>query len=557
MNAQPRNEADVLIVGAGPTGLTAANVLARGGVGFRIVDAKAGPTEESRALWVQPRTIEYWDKVGLARRALDRGQTMTDIHLLIDGEPSGSIAFGGQGEERTPYPFGLVLEQSKSERLLLEGLEEAGGRVEWNTELTGLSQDGGGATAVLNRADGTEETVRASWVVGADGARSAVRNSLGLELEGETYDDGFFLADVDMEWDKGHEDLYLDLTDDGFLAFFPMQGEGRFRIIGSLTPDLKAKHDRHEEVGLEDIRAIVEGESGVAARLTGSRWVTTYRIHRRMVDRFREGRAFIAGDAAHIHSPAGGQGMNTGIADGYNLAWKLAAVVKGEAGPRLLDSYEAERLPVARRVLSVTDRLFSLEVTDNPLLKKFRTVLMPGLLNLTRRSRAVGGLLFGIISQVRVGYRGSPIVADGGGFGRKAPKPGDRAPYGLLEDGTSLYDVLRGTGHHALLFDGLGGFGGPPAGSRGEVSDLLGRYRAPFEVHVVGAKNRGLHELYGAKGPSVFLIRPDGHVAYRGPLSDAFCLERYLDGLFAKESAEPPATGSRVREAPLGDPVPR
>ncbi len=394
-------------------------------------------------------------------------------------------------------------------------------------------------------------------MIGADGARSVVRESLGLSLEGETYDDGFFLADVDMEWDKGHEDLYLDLTNDGFLAFFPMQGEGRFRVIGSLTQSLKAKHDRREDVGLEDIRPIVEEESGVGARLTGSRWVTTYRIHRRMANSFREGRVFLAGDAAHIHSPAGGQGMNTGIADGYNLAWKLAAVVKGDAKPRLLDSYEAERLPVARRVLAVTDRLFSLEVTDNPLLKRFRTVLMPGLLNLTERSRAVGGLLFGIISQVRVNYRGSPVVADGGGFGRKAPRPGDRAPYGLLEDGTSLYDLLRRPGHHLLLFEGTRGGTGHGTAQK-EVSARLDRYGLPVEIHRIPTGEQKLHEAYGARRPSAFLIRPDGYVAYRGPRSDAFRLERYLDGLFVRGDADLPATAATKREsAPVAGPARR
>ncbi len=532
-----KSEINVLVVGAGPTGLTVANILAQAGVDFRLIDKKAGPTNESRAVVIQPRTVEYWDKIGLAKSALDEGQTATDVNLLVEGQPSGKLVLGGLQETRTPYPFELVLEQNKTERLLIEGLEEAGGQVEWKTELLELHHSDEGAMVVLGHPDGSKETVAVGWVVAADGAHSPVRNALGLRFGGRTYDHGFFLADVDIEWPFGHGDLYIDVVKNGFFAFFPMRGERRYRLLGKLTPELWAKHDRGEQLNLDDIRAVLEQKnSGVGATLESSRWISTYRVHSRMTERFRSGRVFLAGDAAHIHSPAASQGMNTGIGDAFNLTWKLASVVKGEARPELLTSYEAERMPVARYVLDLTDKIFTLQTTENRLMQLFRMNLLPHLLNLTTRSQRVNRFVFGGISQIRTGYRGSPAV--GGSAGNGAVRPGDRAPHGLFEDGSSLYKLLRGTGHHLLLFEGLRE---DPAGleaTREAIEGLLDRYAAPVSVHPIPTENRELHKRYAAKTSSLFLVRPDGHIAYQGSATDIASLKMYLDRLFTRRGTQ-------------------
>ena len=543
-------ETDVLVVGAGPTGLMAANVLAREGVNFRILDKKAGPTDESRALFVLPRTLEYWQKLGLAEIAVEKSQPTTEIRLMVDGEPYGSLALGRGDEDKMPYPFSLVYEQSKSERLLYGGLQDAGGRVEWETELLELSQTEEEATAVLRHPNGLEETVTAGWVIGADGASSPVRHAVGLGFEGDTYEQGFFLADVDMGWYFGHEDLFLNLTGGaGSIAIFPMRGEGQFRIVGGIPPEFRDKVNSGKELVLEDIRRVVE-RSGVEARLTGSRWIATYQLHSRIIERFRVDRVFLTGDSAHLHSPAGGQGMNTGIGDAFNLGWKLALVVKGQAHESLLDSYEPERMPVARSVLKITDRTFNVEVgSDNWLLEWLRMTLVPPLLSLTGRSRRFSSMVFGFISQIRISYRESPGVAASSGNG--PVQPGDRTPYGLFADGTSLYDLLRGTGYHLLLFEGKEPDPTRLEAIHEEIKELFGRYGVPVNVHQIAAENESLHERYGAKTPSLFLIRPDGHIAYRDSGADIVGLKIYLDLLFVRRvSQEEVSTGSR-QEQPL------
>lgn len=528
-SAQP----DVLIVGAGPTGLTAAGVLAALGTRTRVVDAGDGPTVESRALIVQARTLELWDKQGLAAQAVRDGTRLGAVAVLREGAPPDGgtplLDLHAVGGDATPFPFLLIHEQSRTERLLSEHLRSVGGDVEWQTRAGALRQHGEHVEVELHH-EGGRELVRPRWVIGADGAGSVVRHALGLAFDGGTYEQAFFLADVDLDGDLPRDRVTLARTGGGVMAFLPMSDEGdtarSVRILGTLTPEMAGR----EPLDVTDVQRAVDVHSGLRARIADARWIATYRLHHRMAPRLRVGRTFLAGDAAHVHSPVGGQGMNTGIQDAYNLAWKLGLVVSGAARPHLLDSYEAERLPVARALLQSTDRGFALLVSRGRLGRWLERPLFA----LVPRALALPGLrrrIFRLVSQIGVGYEASPAVA-----GSTAPRaaPGARAPHARFAHGpragTSILAVLGGTAHHLLLFPGARGAADLVATS---LEPLLAELGVRIEVHVIEAEEIGLRDAYAAIRPTMILVRPDGHVAWRGALHDIRTLTGYLAAWYA------------------------
>ena len=543
---------DVLIIGAGPTGLTAANVLARNEVDFRIIDKIDGPAEESRALVIHAKILELFDKLGLADRAVEDGQRMGAAELLREGKSVGKLSFfedGREQEQRTPYPMALIYEQHKTERLLIQGLEEAVKRVEWNTELLQLSQTSGGVRATVRHSDGDGETIEAGWVVGADGASSPVRHSLELDFEGDTYEQTLFLADMEMDWEGGNQRVYIDFTRTSFYGLFPMPGDRRFRLIGNVTEDLEGK----EEITAEDVQRTLDEHSGLRTKITALNWSSIYRTHRRMTERFRVERVFLAGDAAHIHSPAGGQGMNTGIGDAYNLGWKLALVVKGHAHDSLLDSYEAERMPFARAILNGSDRGFSL-VGDatNSITQRLKVFIAPPLFWIVSQVPTLRRRAFWFISQLWTNYEESPAV-EHSEPSKRGPKAGERAPYGFFEvgpdPGKSIFELLRGPDHHLLLFEGEKPDPVKLDVTREEIQSLLYRYAASVSIEPVSSGNRKLHKSYGAKESRLFLVRPDGHIAYSGKTSDLVGLRMYLDRVLVENPNEPTRTMIAERSA--------
>lgn len=512
-------ETDVLIVGAGPTGLMLANQLARRNVRAMIIDKNPGPSTQTKALGVQARTLEIYAHLGIAEDAVKRGARATGANMWAGGRRMARVPLGEIGREISPYPFLLILGQDENERLLAEALRRFNVAPQWNTELIHLEQTEDHVTATLKHPDGATRAVTAGWVAGCDGAHSAVRRLSGIAFPGAPYDHVFFIADTRMTGPMVPGELNVYLWEDGFHLFFPMPGADHWRVVGIVPPALRARTDLEFDAVVPSIRQ----EAGLAVSIQSCDWFSTYRIHHRRAERFRNGRCFLLGDAAHIHSPVGAQGMNTGLQDAYNLGWKLALVASGRADGRLLDSFEAERIPVAERLLHTTDRLFALVVSDRRLAALIRTRVAARVLAVAMRIDRVRKLAFRTISQTGIHYRNSPLTQSPTGWPPDAPRAGDRFPWlrlkrsadGPIEDGFAMLDDTR---FNLVLI-------GQPAAA-GELANHAGLVR----VHEVPGHPVNAEALRRARieSPSFFLLRPDGHIGLAGTRFDGAAVNRYL-----------------------------
>jgi 2-polyprenyl-6-methoxyphenol hydroxylase-like FAD-dependent oxidoreductase len=505
---------DVIIVGAGPTGLALASQLMRYGIDFVIFDQKETTTPFSKAIGVQARTLEIYEQIGLADPLLAAGAKAEKARLVEGGEVRGEIELADLGEGLSPYPFMLIVEQGIHEKILYEHLRAAGRDVRWRTALENFSQDANGVTAGVRTAGGAPETIEAKFLVGCDGAKSFVRHALGLTFEGSTFERLFYVADVEIDWEFSHDALHVCLAQNTITAFFPMPGEKHWRIVGTFPEN----HDKDEgDILYEEIERQIIADTELKLDITSVKWFSVYRVHSRRVNKFGLKRCFVAGDAAHIHTPAGAQGMNTGIQDGYNLAWKLALVLRGKAGLKLLETYDEERSANAKRLLQTTDRVFDFGASEEPALAFFRTRIFPHIANFVLHFDAVKKFIFPLVSQIGINYRASSLSRSSGVFKIRA---GDRMPY-FTVDGASVYEKLKAPRFHLLtFFDG--------ENRPGDLTPILGTDLVDYHEFNLFPH---IAKMFGKKQTFTVLLRPDNYIGLITEENSAEELSKYLNQL--------------------------
>jgi 2-polyprenyl-6-methoxyphenol hydroxylase-like FAD-dependent oxidoreductase len=495
----------VLIVGAGPTGLVLALSLARRTVPVRIISEAGGPGKFSRAMAVQARTLEFYDQFGFADEVIRQGIPVDRIHLRQGGGSTPghevvSVSFKDLGEGLSPYPFPLAYPQDDHERFLIGKLKDCGVGIEWSSALTGFTQDASGVHAVVKQ-DGHDVEIDANYICGCDGAHSCVRESQGIGFRGGTYQQLFYVADVKIA--SGFQrDLYLNLGEHILTLMFPVRLSGMQRLIGLVPPEMSAR----EELTFEDLRR--EQEELLDIRVTEVNWFSTYRVHHRVASRFRAGRAFLLGDAGHIHSPVGGQGMNTGIGDAVNLGWKLAQVLGERADAALLDSYEQERIGFAQALVSTTDRAFTPLVAEGVVGEFTRKILAPLFMTVMTRFALSRHAAFRVISQTRIHYADSPLSEGKAG----EVEGGDRLPW-VRSAGN--FAPLRSLDWQVHVY--------------GEIEDRFRSACRDLDLPVHGFVWTHDADKGGMKRDAAYLVRPDGYVAFACPEQDALRLRRFID----------------------------
>jgi 2-polyprenyl-6-methoxyphenol hydroxylase-like FAD-dependent oxidoreductase len=491
---------DALIIGAGPVGLTMAIELARYGVTVRLVDKASRRSDQSKALVLWSRSLELLERSGVSKPLVDAGYKVATVNVMTDKQSITHFTFDGLP---TAYPYGLMIPQNETERILEEFVNGLGVKVEREVELMSLSDTGDKVVATLRRGDASEETVETGWLIGCDGAHSTVRHLLGMEFHGETLPIDWLLADIHLEGVARAPEINVVWHPDGLLATFPIE-ENRYRIIANVGRAEDAPVHAGDPT-LADVQEILDQRFPGGVRAADPVWLSRFRINERKVADYRSGRVFLAGDAAHVHSPAGGQGMNTGMQDAFNLAWKLAMVVRGETAENLLGTYSPERSPIAEAVLKATGRMTSMVTMENKLGQSLRNRTAAFILGLAPVRKFVAN----VASEISLGYPDSPLNAK---KNHLEPAPGERAPIRASEPAVGAGDAPR-----FAIFAQADGI---PAGLLERFADLV---------------EPALREPYNPDG--LWVVRPDGYAALAARRGDWDSVTSYLEGLAAKGSA--------------------
>ena len=521
------NHIPVLIVGAGPTGLTMACELARRGIQFRIIDKKPERTLTSNAVGMQPRTIELLDQMGIVNQFLKEGNFCSAAHMHVKGKTLGRISFN---QIDSFYKFVLMIPQSETERLLTDRLAEFDKDVERALELIDLRQENNSVLSTIKDSEGNTETVTSDWLIGCDGANSMIRQKSGIVFLGKDLPEQFVVADAQMDSFQSNIELQVYFNKGTLLGIFPLSSN-KYRIVANI-------HQSHpRKIFIEkEIKEIINERSYGDYSVNAVSWISPFWIHSKIVNNMRSGAIFLAGDAAHIHSPAGGQGMNTGIQDAYNLAWKLSLVINGHANPTLLNSYHDERYPIVSKIVQRTELFTKAALFENPFLINLRNFVLKILF---RQPRFVKKISM-IVTQLATQYKNSPMIDYQQSISRKSPRPGERAPDAMITPTSRLFSYLRDTGHPILLF----------SGQKAEEDQLIKikqlqlwlnqTYPELVKTYIISKQkiddsdntiidiDNKIHQKYQVKGEAIYIIRPDNYIAYCANKIDQNSIQQFF-----------------------------
>jgi 3-(3-hydroxy-phenyl)propionate hydroxylase len=528
---------DALVVGAGPVGLSMAAALVAQGLRVRIIDSAADRAQESRAIGIQARTLEVLEIAGAVDEFLELGHRLHGVNLY--GEAGSEVGHLDFGHIPSRYPFILALPQSETERILGDHLRSNGLEIERQTTLTGFEQSEFAVSVRITLPDGRPEELSAGWLLGCDGARSKVREALGLQFTGKTFDLHFLLGDLHAESALSEDQAHIFGRPEGLLAFFPL-GKGRYRLVADNPPEpLRTE----KKPTLSEWQKIADRRSGASMKLSDLGWTTYFRVNSRMVQRLRRGRVFVLGDAAHIHSPALAQGMNTGIQDAWNLGWKLALVQRCLAQPAILDSFERERLPIEHNVLKMTEFTQNIITAEKPINRLLRDKLLPVLSGINAFQRTATKT----VSETAIEYRASPVVEEH--YAPNGPHAGDFAPGSLVaradKNGKFALTRLFGRGHTLFCLTTLGSWQDGFQTIK-PIFELIQKQYGQIITPYFILPNETLTALPGVEvlvdvdgqvardyaASVLYLIRPDGYIAIRCLAAKQNLLQAYMDKYF-------------------------
>lgn len=557
---------DVLVCGAGPTGLIAANLLRRSGLSVRIIEKRLEAARESRAFAVQARTLELLQSIGLSDEHVANGVMTTAVELHVRGKWRGGLNADLAAANDTPFPYILMIPQWQTEAILIDDLAKLGITVERGVELQNVEQSEDRVVSTIVDADGALQSITSTYVIGADGARSTVRDAAGLEFTGGTYPQSFLLADCKVDWPLDHQKFRVFINGRRIGLFLPLDGKSVSRVMATdlFDPTSDGNAQTGLELNVDEMQEALIEAAGFPLKLSDPIWVTKYKSHHKAVNSYRAGRVFVAGDAAHIHSPAGGQGMNTGLQDAANLAWKIAAVLKRGAPDELLDDYHDERKPVGEMLLKTTGRLFSAAAGQAGWRSTWRDWMAMTFLPLVYRLPPFHRNGFLNISERSIKYNFSRFVADGPVWPASGPGAGARVPNIAINDSTQMFDLIKGYRFNLIAFSRTALDKNETQALQNKLSAIADEF-GDMGVHLISRLSHGLDEnAVFAIGPDVFdafgiderdsdqalyLVRPDNYIAWRVSGMDFASCRRMLAEFCAPHDQNDLVPGSNERVA--------